>query len=70
MIKGDFMEFIKAKFYETCKHIERYWNLDDRIDSETLNGFVTTKIYCDNKDHIAVITMMNGEYISLMTTTK
>ena len=51
--------------FETCKEIERYWWLKDRIDRETVSGLVTTKIYSNKENAVAVLSMKNGEYISL-----
>lgn len=51
--------------FETCKEVERYWRLKDRIDRETVNGLVTTKIYTNKENEIAVLSLKNGEYISL-----
>ena len=51
--------------FETCKEIERYWWLKDRIDRETVSGLVTTKIYSNKENEVAVLSMKNGEYISL-----
>lgn len=51
--------------FETCKQIECYWWLKDRIDRETVSGLVTTKIYSNKENEVAVLSMKNGEYISL-----
>ena len=51
--------------FETCKQIERYWWLKERIDRETVSGLVTTKIYSNKENETAVLSMKNGEYISL-----
>ena len=58
------MDPIKTKFFEICKHIERYWNLEDRADNVTLNGYETIKIY-SYKNNIAVFKMLNGNYMAL-----
>lgn len=57
----------KNTIHNICKMIEREETLIEKADCSHDCGYVTTKIYTFNNAY-AVITMINGEYISLIAT--